>query len=210
MMNWGRHIQNSNTFDTDMEVITVRNARKEDASDVAWLIMMAWPVEEFLAMDESLTEESLHERIQSYVEADDTLYSYRNTIVAVCGDRICGAINGYDGARYEDLKRPITEDFSVRYPNAQNDFSLVHETEAGEYYLDSIGVDPSMRSHGIGSRLFKAAIDRAAKEGFTRAGLIVDVDKPKAEALYIRLGFKTVGMKDFFGHPMKHMQIEVR
>ena len=84
------------------------------------------------------------------------------------------------------------------------------ETEAGEYYLDSIGVDPSMRSHGIGSRLFKAAIDRAAKEGFTRAGLIVDVDKPKAEALYIRLGFKTVGMKDFFGHPMKHMQIEVR
>ena len=72
MMNWGRHIQNSNTFDTDMEVITVRNARKEDASDVAWLIMMAWPVEEFLAMDESLTEESLHERIQSYVEADDT------------------------------------------------------------------------------------------------------------------------------------------
>ena len=83
MMNWGRHIQNSNTFDTDMEVITVRNARKEDASDVAWLIMMAWPVEEFLAMDESLTEESLHERIQSYVEAEDTLYSYSNTIVAV-------------------------------------------------------------------------------------------------------------------------------
>ena len=150
-----------------MEVITVRNARKEDASDVAWLIMMAWPVEEFLAMDESLTEESLHERIQSYVEADDTLYSYRNTIVAVCGDRICGAINGYDGARYEDLKRPITEDFSARYPNAQNDFSLVHETEAGEYYLDSIGVDPSMRSHGIGSSCHVSCIQ--AREAAARA-----------------------------------------
>ncbi len=188
--------------------ITVRDCRKGDASAVAWLIMSAWPVEEFLAMDPSMTEENLHERITGYVEADNTLYSYRNTIVAVDGDRICGAVNGYDGAFYEELKKPIIEDLSA-FTESPNDFSTVKETEAGEFYLDSIGVDPQMRSRGIGSMLFEAAFDRARRLGFSKVGLIVDIDKPKAEALYLRLGFTVAGMKDFFGHQMKHMQKDV-
>ena len=49
----------------------------------------------------------------------------------------------------------------------------------------------------------------ASDEGFKVAGLIVDEDKPKAEALYLRLGFKTVGFRDFLGHRMKHMQINL-
>ena len=176
--------------------ITVRDCRKGDASAVAWLIMSAWPVEEFLAMDPSMTEENLHERITGYVEADNTLYSYRNTIVAV------------DGAFYEELKKPIIEDLSA-FTESPNDFSIVKETEAGEFYLDSIGVDPQMRSRGIGSKLFEAAFDRARRLGFRKVGLIVDIDKPKAEALYLRLGFTVAGMKDFFGHQMKHMQKDV-
>ena len=185
--------------------ITIRDCRKEDASSVARLIMMAWPVEEFLAMDPSLTLESLHERIRRYVEAVNTLYSYVNTIVAVADDKVCGAINGYDGASYERLKQPIIDDLSV-FRNSPNDFSKVKETGPGEYYLDSIGVDPSMRSHGIGSRLFEAAFIKAREAGFRKVGLLVDVDKPKAEALYMRLGFTLAGTKDFFGHEMKHMQ----
>ena len=109
---------------------------------------------------------------------------------------------------YEELKRPVIEDLSG-FRNSPNDFSKVKETEAGEFYLDSIGVDPSMRSRGIGSMLFEAAFDRARKLGFSKVGLIVDVDKPKAEALYLRLGFTHAGMKDFFGHQMKHMQKDV-
>lgn len=30
-----------------------------------------------------------------------------------------------------------------------------------------------------------------------------------AEALYARLGFKHIGEKDFFGHAMKHMVIDI-
>ena len=63
-----------------------------------------------------------------------------------------------------------------------------------------------MRSRGIGSMLFKAMLERAASEGFKVAGLIVDEDKPAAEALYLRLGFTVTGYRDFFGHRMKHMQ----
>lgn len=197
-----------------MEPITIRDARKEDASDIARLFMMAWPVEEFLAMDPSLTLEGLHDRIQKYVEAEDTLYSYTNTVVATAlrdgAERVVGALNGYDGAKYEDLKRPVVEDFNSSSTDSGSDFAKVKETEAGEFYLDSAGVDPSMRSHGIGSKLFEAAISRAKSQGFSKVGLIVDVDKPKAEALYHRLGFKNTGYKDFLGHAMKHMQLDVQ
>ena len=189
--------------------ITVRDCRKEDASAVARLIMMAWPVEEFLAMDPSMTEESFLDRIIKYVEADDTLYSYTNTIVAVAGETVCGAVTGYDGALYETLKRPVLEDLSSS-GTPPDSFAKIKETEEGEYYLDSIGVDPAMRSHGIGSRLFEAVLEKAHRLGFARAGLIVDFDKPKAEALYRRLGFEVVGTKDFFGHKMKHMQKALR
>lgn len=189
--------------------IQVRPAEKNDSEAVARLLMMAWPMDSFLEMNPGMTEDDFALIIKSFVEAEDTLYSYRNTIVAVRGEEIAGAMNGYDGALYEMLKKPVTDDFSRRFPDSSSGFGLVKETEAGEFYLDSIGVNPAMRSMGIGSRLFSAMLERAAGLGFTKAGLIVDVDKPKAEALYLRLGFKTVGYRDFMGHPMKHMQIDL-
>ena len=82
-------------------------------------------------------------------------------------------------------------------------------TGAGELYIDSLGGNPRKRAMGIGSKLFAAMLERAAGLGFSKAGLIVDVDKPKAEALYLRLGFRTTGLRDFMGHPMKHMQIDL-
>lgn len=189
--------------------IQVRPAEKNDSEAVARLLMMAWPMDSFLEMNPGMTEDDFALIIKSFVEAEDTLYSYRNTIVAVRGEEIAGAMNGYDGALYEMLKKPVTDDFRRRFPDSSSGFGLVKETQAGEFYLDSIGVNPAMRSMGIGSKLFSAMLERAAGLGFTKAGLIVDVDKPKAEALYLRLGFKTVGYRDFMGHPMKHMQIDL-
>ncbi len=192
-----------------MTRVTVRHARREDAPTVARLFMMAWPMDSFLAMSPELTEESFAEMVREYVAADGTLYSYANTFVAEADGVVAGAICGYDGARCRELKRPILEDFARRFPDANNSFGDYDETEAGEFYLDSIGVDPSMRSLGIGSKLFEAMLGYAAENGFSRAGLLVDVDNPKAEALYFRLGFRQCGFKDFFGHQMKHLQIEL-
>lgn len=192
-----------------MTAVRIRPAEKTDSAEVARLFMMAWPMDSFLGMCPGMTEDGFAGIIRGFVEAEDTLYSYRNTIVAVCGDEIAGAINGYDGALYETLKKPVTDFFRKRFPDTASDFGLVQETGAGEFYLDSIGVNPRMRSMGIGSKLFAAMLERAAGLGFSKAGLIVDVDKPKAEALYLRLGFRTTGLRDFMGHPMKHMQIDL-
>lgn len=190
--------------------IIVRDARKEDAAVIAEMIVLAWPVQEFLDMKEGLTLEAFTDFIRIFVEADNTLYSYLNTVVAVQvspdgSERIVGAMNGYDGASYTALKQPILDAMAEDFGSGR-DFGAVTETEAGEFYLDSAAVDSSMRSKGIGSMLFKAMMKRAADRGFSVVGLIVDEDKPKAEALYLRLGFHTVGYKDFLGHRMKHMQ----
>ena len=191
--------------------ITVRNARPEDAAGVARLLIMAWPIEDFLSRMPSLDEESFAEFISGFVASQDNLYSYEVTKVAVLTsedgtERIVGMMNGYDGAEYERLKNSVAERFDASFPGSGTDFRQVRETEAGEFYLDSAGVDPQMRSMGIGSRLFEAMFAKAAGAGFHTVGLIVDEDKPKAEALYRRLGFELKGIKDFFGHKMKHMQ----
>ena len=185
----------------------VREALKEDAVRIARLIVAAWPVEDFLRMGNDLTLDDLVSVITGYVEAEDTIYSYRNTLVAVEESVIVGVINGYDGAEYRDLKRPVTDDLHSRFGNVS--FASSEETEAGEYYIDSVAVDASMRSRGIGSILIDSIVGRAVSEGHSTVGLIVDYDKPKAQALYERLGFSVVGEKDFMGHRMKHMQKKI-
>ena len=191
--------------------IIIRQARKEEAARIAQLFLLAWPVEE-MAQASGISPEMLLESVTGFAEREDTIYSYTKTFVAeavglgsgVGAGLVVGAMCGYDGADYQALKQPI-----VDVLGEGSDFAQLRETEAGEYYLDSVGVLPQWRGNGIAARLFKAHFERAASQGHKVAGLIVDVGKPQAEALYARLGFKHVGFKDFFGHEMKHMVREL-
>ena len=183
----------------DLDANMIRKARKNEATQIAELFMLAWPVEEILEAN-GLTYEQLHESMTSIAAAEETIYSYENTIVAEVDGRVVGAICAYDGADYQRLKLPI-----VDVLGADSGFAQLKETEAGEFYLDSVGVLPEYRGKGIASSLVEAQCERAASLGHKVAGLIVDVDKPQAEALYARLGFTYLDDKDFFGHTMKHM-----
>ena len=181
-----------------MEVI-IRQARKEEASQIAKLFMLAWPVDDILESN-GLTCEQLHESITLIAANKETIYSYENTIVAEIDGKVVGATCAYDGADYQRLKQPIVDALG---PNCG--FAKMKETEAGEFYLDSVGVLPKYRGRGIASRIIEAQCERAAILGHKVAGLIVDIDKPQVEALYSRLGFTYLDDKDFFGHTMKHM-----
>ena len=117
--------------------ITVRDARPEDAAGVARLLIMAWPIEDFLSRMPSLDEESFAEFISGFVASQDNLYSYEVTKVAVLTsedgtERIVGMMNGYDGAEYERLKNSVAERFDASFPGSGTDFRQVRETEAGE------------------------------------------------------------------------------
>ena len=182
-----------------MNRITIRMARQEEADRIAGLFMLAWPVDEIMESNK-ISYEELHASITHIAACRETVYSYENTVVAEVDDKVVGAMCGYDGADYQRLKQPIIDTLGK-----DSGFAELMETEAGEFYLDSVGVLPEYRGRGIASRLFEAQCERAASLGHKVAGLIVDEDKPQAEALYIRLGFKYLDDKDFFGHTMKHM-----
>lgn len=199
----------SNKRESDMTAteIIYRPCRKEDAPEAARLVVSAWPSEEFLKMAPGMTLEYLEELVAGFIAVEKNMYSYTNTIVAEYRGSVVGAMIGYDGKDIKELKKPIAEVIYQEF----GDCEFLHEDETGpgEFYLDSIGVSADMRSHGIGSGLFKAMLERAANQGYKVAGLIVDDTNPKAEALYTRLGFKTVDITSFMGHRMSHMQIEL-
>lgn len=182
--------------------ITTRPARKEDAPTIAQVIAMAIGDEAGLRNycgDEYISV------LSDIARAEGTQYSYQNAIVAEYGGKVVGAVVGYDGARLEELRcgtLAIIKERTGRVP------LIVDETEAGEYYLDSVAVLPQFRSLGVGVVLIKAFVEHAFREGAERVGLIVDKENPNAERLYTSLGFKPVGELMFFTHEMRHLQIE--
>lgn len=178
----------------ERQEIIVRPARREDAPIIAEAVAMA------VGYD---TSHPLYAVFLELAGREVAQYSYRNSLVAEVDGAVAGAIVGYDGARLEELRAPI-------YPLLKEHLGEVphieDETEAGEYYLDSLGVLPAYRGLSVGTALLNAATERAFAEGHTRVGLIVDFDNPNAERLYSSLGFQRVGEKRFLGHRMWHLQ----
>ncbi|MCM1452647.1 MAG: GNAT family N-acetyltransferase [Clostridium sp.] len=141
--------------------------------------------------------------LEEAAQREDTQYSYRNALVAVVGGKPVGAIVGYDGGKLKELRDASLSVIRKYQPGL---VITEDETEDGEFYLDSLCVLPEYRGNGIGRRLIEAMIDKGMQEGHRRFGLLVDFENPKAEKLYVELGFKQVGCRPFIGHQMKHMQ----
>ena len=88
--------------------IIIRQARKEEASQIAKLFMLAWPLDEILESN-GLTCEQLHESITLIAASEETIYSYENTLVAEIDGKVAGARCAYVGADYLRLKQPIVD-----------------------------------------------------------------------------------------------------
>ncbi|MGI6231554.1 MAG: GNAT family N-acetyltransferase [Prevotella sp.] len=182
---------------------TIRPARREEAAHIASLIMTAMNDEccQYFAGPEH-TLEDFHKLITSLVERTDSQYSYLNALVAADPENnVVGVLVGYDGARLHELRRAFVDACKEAF---DRDFSNIpDETQAGEFYLDSLAVEERMRGHGVASALLRAAIEKHGKQ--QPVGLLVDKGNPKAEALYLRLGFVYQNDNEWGGHPMKHL-----
>lgn len=177
----------------NLEII-VRDARREDAPLIARMVCMA------VGYDEA---HPIYPVFLTLAQRRRTQYSYLNSLVCEVDGAVAGAVVGYDGAMLATLRKPI-------YPLIKEHLGttphIEDETEAGEYYLDSLGVLPHFRGKGVGRALVEALCNRAFSEGYARVGLIVDYDNHRAESLYTSLGFERRGTKLFLGHKMWHLQ----
>ena len=200
-MNAKNHlILHSKHITMQQHTIQIRQAIKSDASFIAHAVAMAIGDEK--AMRNYCGEDYIA-LLTEIAENEKSQYSYTNSFVAEFDGKIVGAIVGYDGANLHELRATT---YSIIYKCLGHTPTIPDETEAGEFYLDSIAVFPEYRRLGIGKELIKAIKEKAFSQGHVRVGLIVDSENPRAEALYTSLGFTRVGEKTFFGHKMWHLQ----
>ena len=185
-------------------MIEIKNARKEQSSDIARLIMTAMTDDcclHFCGVGYGL--EDFQRMMTMLVEREDSQYSYRNTLVAMDGDRLVGIAVSYDGGRLHELRQAFVE--AAKTCIGKDHSGMDDETQAGELYLDSLAVLPDYRRQGIARRLLKATKEKADRMGLPCVGLLVDKGNPAGEALYASVGFRYANDSSWGGHPMKHL-----
>lgn len=180
--------------------VTVRQARREDAATIARAVAMA--IGDETALRAYCGDDYLGV-LTEIARREGTQYSWQCALMAEVEGTQAGAIVGYDGALLGALREGT---YAVIQERIGRTPTIPDETEAGEFYLDSVGVLPEFRALGVGRALVAAFCEKAFTEGHEQVGLIVDFANPQAEKLYASLGFERVGKKQFFGHKMWHLQ----
>lgn len=185
--------------------MSIRPAESNDARNIAEFILLAMNDLAF-KFSNSTDKEFTHSLFEKFVAAKSNQYSFENTLVAEENDEIIGAILAYDGAKLEELRNPFIEYLKT---NCGFEGTPENETEAGEIYLDTLGVSPHHQGKGIGQKLIQSLIEQSRKKGFQKIGLLVDPDNPPAKRLYERIGFKVVGTKPLLGTTYEHLVYEL-
>ena len=181
----------------------IRKATLNDAEAIATHLLLAMEdiVYKFLGIKDT---EKARQFMLHFAGRNNNQYSYQNCWVVQDEDEIVATVNIYDGAQLHQLRQPVLDYLKTRY---NRDVTPEDETQAGEYYIDSLGVTADRQCNGIGSGLIKYIVDEHTKRGQT-LGLLVDEENPNARRFYLRLGFKSVGKKLLFGKHMEHLQIK--
>ncbi|MCQ2146288.1 MAG: GNAT family N-acetyltransferase [Bacteroidales bacterium] len=187
--------------------ILLRDATPEDAPLIAWAVLTAMDFKE-----EDPEFKPILENIKEACLKSDTLYSYKRTRIAVIANTNVGCLVSYDGAFYTDHWRNTWKAFgndeSDQYTEEYLKSNAI-ETQAGEWYLDSMSISAAFRGFGIGHFLMEDAIAIAKRKGFHKVTLIVEKEKAKLKEYYMQLGFKDEKELVFFGHDYYKMALDI-
>lgn len=162
--------------------LNIRRARKDEAAFIARNILYAMGID-----PEDNHGADILEIMAGICAMDDTLYSWRNALVAELDGTPAGSITAYDGGLYPELSKRTFAIFAEKAGGWS--YKMDAETGEGEYYLDSLAVLPSFRGLGLGKQLLVAAMEEAEALGFYTASLIVDPESTGVVRLYSSCGF---------------------
>lgn len=180
----------------------IRKATLKDAGNIATLLLLSMEdiIFNFINQKDYDTARAF---LLHFVKQENNQYSYQNCLVAEEENQIIAAVNLYDGSKLTELRNPIIQ--YVRFHFNQN-FNPEDETQSGEIYIDSLGVDPNQQGRGIGTKLLRFLIHEYAIQNQQILGLLVEEGNPQAKKLYLKLGFKPVGKKTLAGKNLEHLQ----
>ena len=176
----------------------IRTATPSDAPFVAPLMFQAMSEIVFKLIKQEDSQEAIRFLERLFVQ-ENNQYSYQNTLVYEKETQILGSLVYYNGAHITPLSESVFDFVKTSYGH---DVRLEKETQAGEYYIDTLSVSPKAQGKGIGSSLLLHLKKQLKGETI---GLLVSMDNPQAEKLYLRMGFVYADMKMLAGAPYKHL-----
>lgn len=182
----------------------IRKANPGESEIITFHLMLAMEDIVYQFIGEKSSEKALR-FLNSLTLEKGNQYSYENCWVAVSENEIVAVALVYDGARLKELREPVAGRVKSMFNRA---FNPEDETQAGEYYIDCVGVNPNRQGKGIGTELFRFLIDEYVVNRNETLGLLVDKDNPNAKKLYLKLGFEIVGEKTLVGKEMEHLQLK--
>lgn len=183
----------------DIDNICFREGRVEDSSFIAECVLAS--VEKFEFGEEHPSE---YVGFEATCSMTDTLYSYRNAIIAETNGRPVGCLIGYPGEIYA-RSRAKTDAVVSSLSGEPIDTCSEMETGPGEYYLDLMGIVPEFRGHGLGHALMKAQMERGRSMGYHNFSLIVSPSFHELREYYKRLGFQKTGELRLLGEKYEKM-----
>lgn len=175
-----------------MPRIEIVSATRNDAAFIAWIVAQGMHMDDVPSFLRPMTER------------EDTLYSWKNTKLLKVDGRIAGGLVSYDGGWHEEGKRN-TWIIDGKLLSSGD----VEETQAGEYYFDSLAIVPDHWGHGYWRLLFDDAVEIARSKGFQRVALICDEDYPKLGKMYASYGFESGEVIDYFGTKCRRMTMGI-
>jgi|SRR5690554_5101670 len=181
----------------------IRKAKIEDSRMLATYMMLAMK-DIFCHFIGESSMETATNILEILIRKPANQYSYENCWVVENEKGVIAMASIYDGAKLKELRATVAETIKTMF---NRDFSPEDETQAGEYYIDCVGVNPEYQGQGHGSKLFKLRIDEYVEKEKKTLGLPVEKDNPNAKRLYLKLGFKIIGERTLSGKKMEHLQL---
>ena len=188
--------------------MVIQNAKKSQAEEIAGLIIEAMDpdcCQYFAGPEHSLDD--FRNMLRSLVEAEESQYSYRNTLVAVIEDTVVGICVCYDGGRLHSLREAFFS--ACEQQLDMNHRGMDDETGPGELYVDSLAIAHEHRRRGVATALLRQARQKAQEMNLPAVGVLVDQGNWSAQTFYEQIGFRMVNNATWGDHPMLHLQWSV-
>ncbi|MCF7821482.1 MAG: GNAT family N-acetyltransferase [Mariprofundaceae bacterium] len=167
--------------------MTIRDAVKEDAGALAYLLNLAGEgIPEYLWGGMAEGDESALDAGRRRAARDEGAFSYTNARACVEDGIVLGAIISY---RQPD---PYPLDDLDEYPEIVQPLVRLEARSPGSWYINAIATFETHRGKGVARRLIADAEEQARLAGSTQMSLIVASENVNAKRLYEHIGFNTV------------------
>ncbi|SEA37433.1 GNAT family N-acetyltransferase [Psychroflexus halocasei] len=182
--------------------IKITSAKTSHAKDSAELLLEAMEDLIYFYIGVNDKQKAIN-FLEEQFKSETSLYSYKNSFVALINQKVVGILVGYDGKKHKKLQENLVLHLSENYSFKGQ---LNPETREGEFYIDALSVNHNYRGQKIGSQLISFAEQYAQKNQIKNIGLLVDEENPAAKRLYSRLGFNYTHMVNLDTHAYEHLQ----